>query len=78
MGRRGVRGQDLGVELGQELLRPPARMPFGPYLGTFEQGRDRVQIPLGDLGQERIRTARHAQGRGAPLLGAAGGLPDLP
>ena len=51
-------------------------MPFGPHLGALEQGGDRVEVPFGGLGQERIRV--RPEGRGAPPLGAPRGVPDRP
>ena len=52
LGGDGVRGQDLGVELGQEAGGVLARVTLGPDLGAFEQGRHDVEVVLGGLGQE--------------------------
>ena len=75
----GVRGQDLGIELGQEAGGVLARVALGPDLGAFEQGRHDVEVVLGGLGQERShRACRGQQGGGAPGLGPLGGVPGGP
>ena len=77
--RDGVRGQDLGIELGQEAGGVLARVALGPDLGAFEEGGDDVEVVLGGLGQERShRACRGQQGGGAPGLGPLGGVPGGP
>ena len=79
LGGDGVRGQDLGVELGQEAGGVLARVALRPDLGAFEQGGDDVEVVLGGLGQERSHRARRGlQGGGAPGLGPLGGVPGGP
>jgi len=76
LGGDGVRGQDLGVELGQEAGGVLARVALGPDLGAFEQGGDDVEVVLGGLGQERShRACRGQQGGGAPGA-SAGAMPS--
>ena len=53
LGSDGVRGQDLGVELGQEAGRVLAGVALGPDLRTLEQRGDDVEVVLGGLGQQR-------------------------
>ena len=79
LGGDGVRGQDLGVELGQEAGRVLARVALGPNLRALEQGGDDVEIVLGGLGQQRAYgAAGGAQGDGPPCLGPAGRGPGGP